>query len=119
MWAADIGEGESVIAKALVNGVVRDGLRFQSIDTKKLKSDNELRGNPYVGYCAMTWHKLIVLRADTLEHFLAVFRTGAYPSRERIRDEFVTKADFRTWLLTTEQRPPPFWFSLEERDDET
>ena len=118
MWAADIEENESVIARALVNGIVRDGLRFQSIDSKKLKYDNEFRGNPYVGYCAMTWHKPIILRAETLEHFLVVFRTGAEPSREIIRDEFVSKSDFRTWLLATEQKPPPFWYSLDERENE-
>ena len=116
LWAADLQHSRTLIAKALINGVIRDGLRFQSIAAKKFDSSQPLRGDPYVGYCAMSWLKPVILRADVLEHFLHVTRTGATPSRKLVAREYVEKSDFRNWILATEQRLPPFWFALNERD---
>jgi hypothetical protein len=39
----------SLLAKALAAGVVRDGLCLQSRDSKWINAGDELRGEPYVG----------------------------------------------------------------------
>ena len=57
-WSADIGEAEDVTARALVSGIVRDGLRFQSVEPRRIAGGEALRGQPYVGYCAQPWLKI-------------------------------------------------------------
>ena len=115
LWARERLEHESTIARALATGIIRDGLKFQSTDSKWLKSNIELRGNPYVGYCPDPSQKPIILKVQSLEHLLAIFRTGTEPSRTNLHDEFVTKSDFKLWLQTTDQVLPGFWFSDKDR----
>jgi hypothetical protein len=49
-----------------------------------------------------------------LEHLLGVVRQARRPSRTLLRDEFITKDDFRRWLRATKQQPPAFWFARNE-----
>lgn len=57
---------------------------------------------------------MTVLRAEALEHLLAVVREARRPSRTVLRDEFITKKDFRDWLRSTKQELPAFWFARGE-----
>jgi hypothetical protein len=115
LWAREKLEHETLIARALATGIIRDGLRFQSTDPKWLKSGRELCGNPYVGYCPDPAQQPIILKAETLEHLLAIFRTGAEPSRTILYDEFIRKEDFKAWLHGTDQVLPIFWYGEQER----
>jgi hypothetical protein len=67
-----------------------------------------------VGFCAVPGAELAVLRAEALEHLLAVVREAQRPSRSVLRDEFITKDDFRHWLRSTKQELPAFWFARSE-----
>ena len=115
LWARETLQHESVVARALAHGVIRDGLRMYSVDPRWFKADKSLRGYPYVGFCALPESMPIILRAEALEHLLAVVRKAAEPSRQMLTDEFVSKADSRAWLESTSQPLPSFWFSNEEK----
>ena len=115
LWAREALQHEVVIAKALARGVIRDGLRMQSADPKWFRSESELRGYPYVGYCATPRGKPVILKADALEHLLAIVRESAEPSSSLLHELFVTKQAFRTWMYDTGQSLPSFWFTPEEQ----
>jgi hypothetical protein len=115
LWAKEQLESEEVVARALAKGVVRDGLRLQSTDARWTKGKAlELRGQPFVGFCAVPGAEVAVLRAEVLEHLLGVVRQARRPSRTVLKDEFITKDDFRRWLRSTKQDLPAFWFSRAE-----
>jgi hypothetical protein len=115
LWSRERLENDVVVARALARGIIVDGLRFQSIDPRRIKSDRSLSGYPYIGYAALPDAPPVLLRAEALEHLLAVVRQAAVPSREILAPEFVARADFRTWLAATKQALPSFWFTDEER----
>jgi hypothetical protein len=115
LWAKEQLEAEEVVARALAKAVIRDGLRLQSTDIRWTKGASlELKGQPFVGFCAAPGSELSVLRAEVLEHLLAVVSQARRPSRRALTDEFITKADFRRWLRATRQQPPAFWFARSE-----
>lgn len=114
LWAREELESEEVIARALAKGVIRDGLRLNSTDLRWIKgkaSALALNGQPYVGFCAKPGGDLCVLRAEALEHLLAVVRQARRPSRRSLREEFIFRDDFRRWLRSTKQPLPAFWFA--------
>lgn len=114
LWAKEQLETEEVIARAMAKGVIRDGLRLSSTDVRWTKGKGgsfELNGQPYVGFAAVPGAEMSVLRAEALEHLLAVVRAAREPSREVLRDEFILKEDFRAWLRATKQALPAFWFA--------
>src|SRR5712691_10814896 len=77
LWAKEELESEEIVARALAKGVVRDGLRLNSTDLRWVKGKAlalALNGQPYVGFCAKPGVELCVLRAEALEHLLAVVR---------------------------------------------
>jgi hypothetical protein len=115
LWAAERLDNELVIARALARGIIVDGLRFQSVDSKWVKPSRSLTGYPYVGYAADPEKPPVLLRAEALEHLLAVVRQAAVPSRQILGDEFVLRDDFRAWIRATRQMLPAFWFGDEER----
>jgi hypothetical protein len=118
LWARERLEHEEVVARALAKAVVRDGLRCQSLDPKWVNgklSDLELRGYPCVGYRPNPNRAIMIVRAQVLEHLLAVVHRAQTPSRSVITDEFVTKTDFAAWLSDTGQTAPEFWFSKKDR----
>jgi hypothetical protein len=119
LWAREDLESEEIVARALAKGVVRDGLRLNSTDIRWAKGKGtafELKGQPYVGFCAKPGAELSILRAEALEHLLAVVRQARRPSRKTLQDEFVMREDFRRWLRATKQEPPAFWFSKGDAD---
>jgi hypothetical protein len=117
LWALERLEHEIVIARAMARGVIADGLRFQSIDPRWLKSNDSLNGRPFVGYASDARKPPVVLRREALEHLFAVVQRAAIPSREILSDEFVSREDFRRWVVTTEQALPTFWFAARERTE--
>jgi len=115
LWAKEQLESEEVVARALAKGVIRDGLRLQSANARWIKGKVlELKGQPFVGFAAVPGAELAVLRAEALEHLLAVVREATRPSRTALKDEFITKKDFRHWLRGTKQDLPAFWFPRDE-----
>jgi hypothetical protein len=115
LWAKEQLEAEEVVAKALAKGVIRDGLKLQSTDAKWTKGKGmELKGQPFVGFCATPGAEVAVLRAEALEHLLGIVRQAKHPSRSVLKDEFITKDDFRRWLRDTKQELPAFWFTRSE-----
>jgi len=114
LWAKEELESEEVVARTLAKGVVRDGLRLNSTDLRWVKgkaSALALNGQPYVGFCAKPGGELCVLRAEALEHLLAVVREARRPSRKALREEFICRDDFRRWLRSAKQPLPAFWFA--------
>lgn len=115
LWAAERLENELVIARALARGIIVDGLRFQSVDSRWIKANRTLTGYPYVGYAANPDKPPVLLRAEALEHLLSVTRQATVPSREILDVEFVQRDDFRAWLTATMQALPHFWYTDAER----
>lgn len=121
LWARKSLEHEDVVARALARGVIRDGLRFLSVDPKWLQSNKaevEFRGYPYVGYCAKPNDPIIVLRVEALEHLLSIVERAEAPSQSLLRELFVSRNDFRTWLESANQTLPDFWYGNEKRQIE-
>jgi hypothetical protein len=114
-WGRERLVHEVIVARELARGIVRDGLRFQSSNPQWLKSSGELKGYPYIGYTAVQGEKPLILRAETLEHLLGVMRETVDPSKIILTNEYVTKTDFRKWLVRTGQSLPVFWFADTER----
>jgi len=117
LWAKEMLEHEDIIARALARGIIRDGLKFQSVDTRWIdKTDMKFRGDPYVGFVAKPEGELQVIRAEALEHLLKIVRTAKTPSRKMLQEEFVLKKDFKAWLMETGQSLPFFWFMDNEKN---
>ena len=113
LWGRERLEHEEIVARVLAQAVIRDGLRVQSIDTRWVKGNDhtiEFRGYPYVGFCAKAGLPMCVLRAEALEHLLAIVQRAETPNRERLADEFVLREDFRAWVAVTGCPLPTFWF---------
>ncbi len=118
LWSRELVEHEDVVARALARGVIRDGLRFLSVDPKWLKpkkAEVEFHGYPYVGYCAKPRGQMIVLRVEALEHLLSIVERAEVPSRDLLHELFVSRDDFRAWLQATRQTLPDFWYGNEGR----
>lgn len=115
LWSRERLVHEVLVSKELVKGIVAEGLRFQSTDPAWINSGEPLRGYPYVGYASLADHKPIIIRASVLEHLLSVMRSDVDPQLLLLTDEFVTKNDFRHWLVRTGSPLPSFWFGTNER----
>jgi len=120
LWAKELLEHEDVVARALARGIVRDGLRFLSVDPKWLKPNKaevECLGYPYVGYCAKQNSHMIMLRVEALEHLLAIVERAEIPAHDLLHELFVSRDDFRVWLQATNQTLPDFWYGNEKRQE--
>lgn len=112
LWARERLEHEEIVARALARAVVCDGLKLQSIDARWVKQSNQdlkLNGQPYVGFCATPQSSMSILRATALEHLLAVIHRAESPSRDKLNEEFVTRADFLSWCSNAGIDAPAFW----------
>jgi hypothetical protein len=118
-WARERLVHAVIVGRELARGIVREGLRFNSVDPKWAKSTTELRGSPLVGFSARQDTPPILLRAIALEHLLAVEREATDPDLYLLSDEIVSKSDFRVWLVRSGRSFPKFWFGPEERSGET
>jgi hypothetical protein len=110
LWARERLVHELNVARELVEAVVVDGLRFQSVDPQWMDASESFRGCPYVGFLAIEGAGPIVIRVVALEHLLAVMRGTSEPSPQLLFQEFVTRADCRDWLMRTRRSLPAFWF---------
>lgn len=112
-WAQERLQHEHIIARALAQGVVRTGLRVQSVDPQWLQPGTfELRG-PLVGYVAREGALPIFIRASALKHLRAVVEQAEVPDPLLLFDEFVTQQDFREWLMQQGLPLPAFWFAAQ------
>jgi hypothetical protein len=112
LWARERLEHEEIVARALARAVVCDGLKLQSVDARWLKGNDrgiEFKGYPYVGFCATPGSPMCVLRAEALEHLLAIVRKADTPLRDRLVEEFIVRDDFRAWAKAHDLRLPAFW----------
>jgi hypothetical protein len=110
-WARETLQHEHVVARAMAEGVVCDGLRVQSVDSKWAnKGTFELRGLPFVDYVAKDGKLPIFIRSSALKHLRDIVEKAATPDPQLVFDEFVTKQDFLTWLTQIGVNPPSFWF---------
>ena len=117
-WARETLQHEHVIARALAKGVLRDGLRAQSVDPKWANQGTfELRGLPLVGYVAKAGCLPIFVRSSALNHMTAVVEKAATPDPQLLFEEFVTKQDFGTWLHQAGISLPGFWFAIGEAQE--
>jgi hypothetical protein len=110
-WAAERQEEAHLVARAMARGVVREGLRVQSVDARWCKPGTfELRGAPLVGYVAIEGALPIFIRAAALAHLRNVVERAATPDPKSLFEEFVTKQDFRAWLVQWDIARPHFWY---------
>ncbi|MBI5279570.1 MAG: hypothetical protein HY854_24270 [Burkholderiales bacterium] len=83
LWAQKQLQHEHIVARVLARGVMRGGLRMQSVDPRWTDPGTfELRG-PLV------------------------------PVPHLLFEEFVTKQDFEAWLKQLQMPLPSFWFAPE------
>lgn len=112
-WARERLEHENIVAQAIAKGVLREGLRVQSVDPRWLNLGTfELKGAPLVGYVAREGDLPIFLRASALTHLQAIVERAAVPQPELLADEFIAKQDFHAWVIRSHIRPPTFWFEV-------
>lgn len=110
-WARERLQHEHVVARVLAKGVVREGLRVQSVDARWVTAGTfELRGAPLVGYVAREGDLPIFIRASALAHLRQVVERAAVPEPEALSEEFITKQDFQAWLAHSQIAEPSFWF---------
>lgn len=110
-WAEENVQHPTVVARVLAKGVVRDGLRVQSVDPRwSAPGTFELRGAPLVGYVARDGALPVFIRASALTHLRNVVERAATPDPQTLYEEFLTKQDFLTWLTREGIAPPAFWF---------
>ena len=116
LWARETLQHELILARALAKGVVRDGLRMQSVDAKwATRGTFELHGAPFVGYVARDGVLPVFIRSSALKHLLDIVENAATPNSAAVHDEFVTKQDFRVWLEQENMSLPAFWFASTEQ----
>jgi hypothetical protein len=116
LWARERLEHQEIVARALARAVVCDGLRLQSIDDRWATNRDkpiEFRGYPYVGYTAQPSGAMSILRSSALNHLFAVVERAEEPVLEKLREEFIDRNDFRTWLLNAGLTLPRFWYAPE------
>lgn len=117
LWGRETLQHEILVARVLARGVLRDGLRIQSVDPRWAASGTfELHGAPYVGFVARPGALPVIIRSAALKHLMAVSEEAVDPDPQLLFDEFITKQDFRVWLEQRELPLPTFWFSQGERE---
>jgi hypothetical protein len=113
-WARDRLQHEHVIARVLARGVIRGGLRVQSVDPRWTDVGTfELRG-PIVGYVAREGLLPIFIRMSALNHLRAVVEQAVAPEPHLLFEEFMTKQDLEAWLKSEGLDRPAFWFAAHE-----
>jgi hypothetical protein len=110
-WGRETLQHEWIVARALAKGVLRDGLRMQSVDARWIDQGTfELRGEPLVGYIARKGGMPIFIRRTALKHLTDMVETAAEPDARLLHEEFVTRQDFHLWVKQQGLTPPAFWF---------
>lgn len=115
LWGRERLEHDAIVASALARAVIRDGLRLQSASARWENSPDksiEFRGYPYVGYMAHPKAAMSVLRSSALAHLFAIVERGDQPNLDKLLEEFVSRDDFRSWLVGSGLPLPRFWSAL-------
>lgn len=115
LWGRERLAHEVVVSRELAKGAIAEGLKIQSANARWVKASETLRGEPYVGLVSAQNEKPALIRATALEHLLAIARGAVDPNPVLLSEEFVSKDDFRKWLVRTGQSLPAFWFDQSER----
>lgn len=110
LWGRETLEHDVLVARKLANGVIKQGLRFQSKNPKWMDSKAELLSYPYVGFTVIESEGPIILKAKTLAHLINIVEVKEEPSKNILIDEAVLKTDFKKWLVRTGQSFPQFWY---------
>jgi hypothetical protein len=110
LWGRETLEHDVLIARRLANGVIKQGLRFQSKNPKWMNPEDELLSYPYIGYTVIQSEGPIILKAATLAHLINIAEEKEDPSEFILSDESVQKSDFTNWLMRTGQSFPKFWY---------
>jgi len=111
-WAAEKLQHEQMVARVLAKGVIRDGLRVQSVDPRWTSPGTfELRGAPLVGFVAREGALPVFVRGAALKHLRSVVEAAATPDPQVLFEEFITKQDFAAWIAQARLEPPRFWFA--------
>lgn len=117
-WARETLQHEHIVARALAKGVLRDGLRAQSVDARWASQGTfELRGLPIVGYVARDGALPIFIRSSALEHLRSIVEKAAIPNPQLLFEEFITQQDFKAWLVQSNLALPAFWFDIREQQE--
>ncbi len=112
-WARERLEHEYIVARVLAKGVLREGLRVQSVDPRWADVGTfELRGTPIVGYVARQGDLPIFIRTAALAHLTGVVERAAAPEPQLLCDKFISRQDFYAWLIRSHILPPSFWFEV-------
>lgn len=110
-WAQGRLQHEHVMARVVARGVIRGGLRVQSVDPRWTDPGTfELRG-PIVGYVAREGLLPIFIRSSALKHLRAIVEQAVVPDPSELFEEYVTKQDFGAWLEHEGLGKPAFWFT--------
>lgn len=105
-WATERNEEVAGIARAMAKGVLREGLRVQSVDSRWSKPGTfDLRGAPLVGYVALEGVLPIFIRASALAHLRSVVERATAPDPKALCEEFLTKQDSRPGWCSGTPRP--------------
>ena len=115
LWSRERLVHEVLVARELARGVLDEGLRLQSVNPKHMKSSESLRRSPYIGYAGRDKKNPVLLKDTAFEHLRIVAACKVDASLDILRYEFVTKDDFRDWLVHTGRSMPVFWYADEER----
>jgi hypothetical protein len=110
LWGRETLEHDVLVARRLANGIIKQGLRFQSKNPKWMDSKDELLAYPYIGYTVIESEGPIILKAVVLAHLINVAEEKTDPSKIILTDEAVLKSDFSNWLIRTGQSFPKFWY---------
>ena len=110
-WARETLQHETILARVLAKAVIRGGLRIQSIDPAWRKPGTfELHGTPFVGFVARDGDTPILIRQTALKHLFSVVEQGLEPNPMELMDEYITKQDFKAWLIREKLELPIFWY---------
>lgn len=115
LWARERLVHEVLVARELAQGVLAQGLRVESADSRWLPAGTTLRGSPLVGFVAREGTRPLLLRQAALDHLRGIAEARQEPALDALSFEWIRKEDFRQWLILRAQPLPAFWFEAAER----
>lgn len=115
LWGRERLVHEVIVGRELAKGVLREGLRLQSVNPRWFGIHKTIHGGPIIGFSVRPGAPPVLINQRTLNHLRKVIETQCDPDDRYLSDEFVSRKDFQTWLITTGRAMPIFWFTDSER----